>query len=100
VFIENHRYLVLNFGPRAERCAPDFSIFHFSKFQNSKSGRGSVSIFSRIKKSSGDEDSATGQCEARAFNKLARTFAAQVETLKSDTGAAEVIELVRSEGLD
>src|SRR5262245_33089814 len=42
----------LNFGPRAQRCAPDFSIFHFPKLQNSKSGRGSVSIFSRIKKSS------------------------------------------------
>ena len=37
--------------------------------------------FSRIKNFTAGEDSATGQCE-RTFNKLARTFAAQVETLK------------------
>jgi len=24
----------LNFAGRAQRCAPDFSIFHFPKFQN------------------------------------------------------------------
>jgi hypothetical protein len=41
--------------------------------------------FSRIKKSSGGGDSATGQCE-RAFNKLARTFAAQVEKLSRLNG--------------
>ena len=38
-------------------------------------------LFFPSKKSAGGEDSATGQCE-RAFNKLARTVAAQVETLK------------------
>jgi hypothetical protein len=36
----------------------------------------------------GGDDSATGQCE-RAFNKLARTFAAQVESLKRYQGGGE-----------
>jgi hypothetical protein len=47
-----------------------------------------VSIFSRIKKSSGGDDSQQDSAE-RAFNKLARTFAAQLETLKRYRGGGE-----------
>jgi hypothetical protein len=53
-----------------------------------------VDQFSALRKikNDGGEDSATGQC-GRAFNKLALTFAAQVETLKRYRGSGEQFQV-------
>ena len=54
---------------------------HLTFAKKTKISRSAGFCFCRIQNFTISEDSATGQCE-RAFNKLARTFAAQVETLK------------------
>jgi hypothetical protein len=59
-----------------------------SVLENFRTGGGSVSVFAKIENLTvakfPQQDSAV-----RAFNKLARTFAAQVETLKRYRGGGE-----------
>jgi hypothetical protein len=64
------------------------AVDRFSVFQNPKNFTAGRFLLLQNQKLDGGEDFATGQCE-RAFNKLSRTFAAQVETLKRYRGGGE-----------